>query len=147
MSISLASNGTCPKVRGKVLLVEDEGSLASLVTVLAPHVDTVCTSTVAQALQAFRRDPVIDVLVSDYHLPDGTGLEILRKASAKSPFLMGIILTSHTDLIQVVEARRDRKVFKIILRPFDPGRVIGWVNSAVSLSQMRRSGTIRKPGV
>jgi two-component system response regulator HydG len=94
----------------------------------------------------FRRDPLIDVLVTDYHLPDGTGLEILRKLSSKSPFIMGIVLTTHTDLIQVVEARRDRKVFKIIIRPFDPGRVIGWVHSAVALSQMRRSGTVRKQG-
>lgn len=74
-------------------------------------------------------------------------MEILRKASQKSPFLMGIILTTHTDLIQVVEARKDRKVFKIIIRPFDPGRVIGWVHSAVALSHMRRSGTIRKADV
>ena len=95
----------------------------------------------------FRRDPLIDVLVTDYHLPDGTGLEILRRVSQKSPFIMGIVLTTHVDLIQVVESRKDRKVFKIILRPFDPGRVIGWVNSAVSLSQMRRSGTVRKQGV
>lgn len=145
--IANVSNETNRKVRGRVLLVEDGVENPSLVPVLSPHVDVVCASTVSQAMRVFWRDPIFDVIVSDYHLTDGTGLEIIRKASEKSSFLMGIILTTHIDLIHVVEARKDRKVYKIILRPYDPGRVIGWVYSAVSLAQMRRSGMIRKAKV
>lgn len=130
-------------VRGQILLAEGGEACQTLGPLLIPHVDVTVVATVSTALQVLRRSP-IDVLVADYQLPDGTGLDILQKSGSLAPYLVVLLLTEPFDLVKVVAARKDRRVFKIILKPYDLGRVLGWVNSAVMLSHTRRSGTRRK---
>ena len=46
-----------------------------------------------QALDELERRPV-DLLISDIHMPDMTGLDVLRTAKAMNPDLAGIMVTA-----------------------------------------------------
>lgn len=132
------------KPRGRVLLAEDDDtSRSSLQAVLEQHFDVFPVSSVGEAFHRLRtRD--IDVLVTGFHLTDGTGIDLLNRGSVLCPHLMAILLANETDLLEVVAARRDRRVFRIALQPYDPAMLIGWVVGAKVVSQMRKSGTRRK---
>jgi DNA-binding NtrC family response regulator len=111
------------------------GSLAALLDDLV----VTTASSVTEALIAIRRAS-FDVVVADYQLADGCGMAILSALSAASPHTTGILVTGHSELPEVVAARSSRRVFRLVLKPYDPRMLLGWVKSGVTLARMRRSG-------
>jgi len=62
--------------------------------------------SVAEALESFRA-AVPDVVLLDYALPDGDGLELLRKLKAVDPSVPAILLTAHASIDLAVQAVKD----------------------------------------
>lgn len=79
----------------KVLLVEDHPDILIMMTEMIRHLGhaVVAAATVAQAVAAAREER-FDLLVSDYSLPDGTGIDVLRELRAtQAPG--GILVTAY----------------------------------------------------
>lgn len=70
--------------RLRILAVEDEPTtlrlMARLLEDMGHHVVT--ASSVADAWEEFQRDDGVDLIVSDIGLPDGTGLDLMRRVSS-----------------------------------------------------------------
>lgn len=118
-----------------LLLVDDDPvQLEVLSELLQEHFVFERANSLAGARGLLRRNN-FDVLITDYELPDGNGLELLKVIP---DYTVMILVTAHTDLPDVSAAKRDRRIFRVALKPYDPKIVLGWVETAVKLSQMRK---------
>src|SRR5881227_4176485 len=92
--------------RIRVLLVDDHqlltGSLSALLR-HEPDIEVVgIAGTVAEA-KAMSRER-LDVVLMDYHLPDGTGAEATRAIKARWPAARVVMVTALTDDETVLES-------------------------------------------
>jgi two-component system aerobic respiration control sensor histidine kinase ArcB len=82
--------------RGRVLLVEDHSDVAKA-TIHMLHAlgcEVMLAGTVASALAAAAAERFCLVLI-DYHLPDGTGVDLLASLWKHGP-IRAILITAHT---------------------------------------------------
>jgi PAS domain S-box-containing protein len=97
--VETASDGAAPVPRGRgerVLLVDDEELLGDAVAKMTEHLGYVAVrfKSPKAALAEFERDPsAFRVLVTDYTMPELTGLELARAVRALRPDLP-VIMTS-----------------------------------------------------
>jgi len=141
---SLASSGTRravpnPVERGRILVVDDDPQQrTTLEALLSDEFDVTTVGSAAQA-ERLLAGVRFDVVLTDYEMPEGTGTQLLRRIESTCPNVIGMLLTAHDEYPEVLAARRDRRVFRVLLKPYDPQMLVGSVRSAVSLSRMREA--------
>jgi PAS domain S-box-containing protein len=83
-----------------VLLVEDDDGVRNATRMLlkSEGYRVTATASLAQALEGVRRDPRVDLLLTDYHLGDGTlGTQVIaRMREALGPQLKVVLMTGDT---------------------------------------------------
>lgn len=124
---------------GSVLIVDDDSGMRVSLEALLEERFTVMAAesvTVAQrTLELFR----VDVLLSDYELQDGTGLELFRWANQRYPQMMAIVITGQPDHPALVEAKGSESIVRVLEKPFDPARLVGLVERTVQLVRLRET--------
>jgi DNA-binding response OmpR family regulator len=115
--------------RKRVLLVDDEPEIADVLRAYLERegLSVETCGTVADALTFLEREAP-DVLVLDVTLPDGSGLDVLRAASApgsRVPTLMLTARSDEADRVVGLELGADDYVSK----PFSPREVVARVRS------------------
>jgi two-component system, NtrC family, response regulator AtoC len=93
--------------RISILILEDDPSFGGVVEeeLRARGDDVTRISSVAAALDQLRDDSY-DVVLLDLHLPDGSGLEVLRVISAQALPVEALVLTGHAEVPTALEALR-----------------------------------------
>ena len=125
--------------RRRILVVDDEPQIAEVLVAYLEREGLaveVCAS-VAEALKALARFAP-DVLVLDVTLPDGSGLDVLRAASAPETRVPTIMLTARgeeSDRVVGLELGADDYVTK----PFSPRELVARVRSL-----LRRTAELRE---
>lgn len=79
----------------RILVIDDDGlagAMTSLVLEELGHV-VVLTESAAEALATLALDPAIQMIVSDFNMPDTSGLELLRQLRANGVTLPFLLLT------------------------------------------------------
>jgi DNA-binding NtrC family response regulator len=71
-----------------------------------------------------------DVTISDYHLPDITGIEVLKAVSRINPRSSNILITAHSTPELVAEAQACG-VRTLLAKPFPPSEILTLVTSLV----------------
>ncbi len=102
----------------RILVVDDEDELrASLGKVLerAGYVVEAC-DTVARALEALA-DRSFNLLVTDFRLPDGDGLDLMRQARALAPDLEVVLVTAYGNIPLAVDAIK-QGAYDFLTKPF-----------------------------
>ena len=116
--------GTRPERNPRVLLVEDSQSLLHLL--VQAFIDegylTETAETLAGGREALTRGS-FDVAVIDYHLPDGTGDELLGELRSSRPDTAGIIITIDSDPRLAVSLMR-AGASGYLRKPFEPEYLI-----------------------
>jgi DNA-binding NtrC family response regulator len=92
----------------RLLLVDDEPSVRLPVErfFASRGFEVETAGGMAEALESFRSQ-VPDVVLLDYALPDGDGLELLRRLKALDPSVPAILLTAHGSIDLAVQALKD----------------------------------------
>ncbi len=101
----------------RVLLVDDERDFRSAVAFVlrsARHVVFECASA-AEAMAEVERES-FDVVLADLRMPGGSGLEVLRAASSRSPGSILVVLTAYGSLESAIDALRIG-VHDFVLKP------------------------------
>jgi DNA-binding NtrC family response regulator len=92
--------------------------------------------TAADALKRFREGGV-DLVLLDYKLPDGDGLDILRQIKSTSPDTLVILLTAHSSIELAVEAMK-QGAHHYANKPFNLDEIALLVEKALETTQLRR---------
>ncbi len=115
-------------MRGKVLIVDDDPSLAEMLGIIlrGEGLETAHCSDGAAAVKAFR-EAAPDVVLLDVMLPGMSGVEVCRAIRAESVVPI-VMLTARTDTIDVV-AGLESGADDYVTKPFKPQELIARVRA------------------
>jgi DNA-binding NtrC family response regulator len=124
--------------RAHVLVVDDEDYVRdSLLAVLAARgYSAVGARSAAEAMSLLSKIPV-DVVLSDLSMPNGDGLELLRRLQTSSPDTPVVILTGHGTVVSAVECLK-AGASDYILKPADPEAIEVAFERALESRSLRR---------
>jgi DNA-binding NtrC family response regulator len=121
----------------RVLVVDDEAlirwSLAERLR--SDGHDVLEAGTVAEAVD--QAEHGVDLVLLDYKLPDGDGLEVLRRLRDIDPDTLVMMLTAHKGIDTVVESMKGG-AFDYATKPFDLDDVALRVERALETTRLRR---------
>jgi DNA-binding response OmpR family regulator len=120
--------GTSPAWGRRVLIVEDDrASLKALTRLLTVSgYDTICAPTLADATQKLIWHP--DVVLLDLMLPDGSGVELLRRLRRRNdPARVALVTAASESLVAEAEALRPDATFR---KPLDVSALLAWLADA-----------------
>ncbi|MEA3203435.1 MAG: hypothetical protein QOI63_1110, partial [Thermoplasmata archaeon] len=71
----------------------------------------------------------VDLVISDFRMPEMDGLEFLRRARAQTPGLPCILMTAYPDARLAVEAVNQAHVNHFLVKPVEPEQLAAVVGS------------------
>lgn len=128
---------TVPKIRGRLLVVDDEVELLRALgdSLREERFEVRCVSDPAQALDALQ-DGEFDVMLTDLMMPVTDGIVLLRQAIEIDPLLVGIIMTGQGTIQTAVEAMK-AGAFDYILKPFRMQNILPVLDRALEVRRLR----------
>jgi two-component system, NtrC family, response regulator AtoC len=120
-----------------ILVVDDEALIRwSLVQRLTAEGYFVTEAgTAKEALQKFRNNT--DLVLLDYKLPDGDGLQVLKAMKAADPEILVILLTAFSTIETAVEAMK-QGAYHYANKPFNLDEIALVVAKALETTRLRR---------
>jgi serine phosphatase RsbU (regulator of sigma subunit) len=104
-----------------ILVVDDEpANLQKLRRTFINRYPVVAAGSGVEALEVVRTRDDIAVVIADQRMPDMTGIEFLRQTLDLLPHAIRIVLTGYTDVDVLMEAINSCKVFRYVVKPWDP---------------------------
>jgi two-component system response regulator PilR (NtrC family) len=106
-------------VSARLLIVDDEASLRDMLAFFFHKrgFEVLTASNFAEgSASALRSSP--DLILCDIKMPDGNGLDLLRRVKAESPKTPVLMITAHTSTKDAIEAMKAGAV-DYIAKPFD----------------------------
>lgn len=136
-----------PRAPGTILLVEDTRSLAEVYRQYLRdepwpirHAESIAQ---AEATLAQHR---IDLVLLDLRLPDGDGMDLLRRITAQPEAPPVVVITAHGSVASAVEAMQAGAA-DFLLKPFAAARLVVTVAHALERRQLTREiTTLRAAG-
>ncbi len=119
-----------------ILVVDDESLLRWSITARLTQERHTVTEA-ATAAEALDKASGVDVVLLDLKLPDGDGLDVLRRIEAQAPDTLVILMTAYPTVENAVEAMK-RGAYHYINKPFDLDELVLLVDKALETSTLRR---------
>jgi DNA-binding NtrC family response regulator len=103
-----------------VVIVDDEQHvLTALERLLRDEPYTLSTTTRPTDLIEVVKHSPVSLLISDYQMPEMTGVELFKTVKAICPETIRIILTGKADMQATIRAINEGEVFRFITKPWD----------------------------
>jgi two-component system NtrC family response regulator len=121
---------------GRILVVEDDEALKRVAQGQLERNghQTAAAMDVAEALDVLRRQPV-DLVLSDLHLPDMSGMELLKRVRMEYPETAVVIMTAYGTIETAIEATR-MGAYDYITKPIHPDELKTLVNRVLERRQL-----------
>jgi adenylate cyclase len=110
-----------------VLVVDDEQDiLESLKDLLEASLENVTIRTANSGQQGLKilEQERVDLIISDYKMPNMNGLDFLMQAQKTAPGVPRILLTAFPDLGIAVRAINETGIENFITKPFEPSEAV-----------------------
>ncbi len=131
-------SGRAPSVGLAVLVVEDDDSLRDLLEhALFEAGHRVTTAADGPIAATLTDSTAFDVVVTDIQMPNMDGLSLFRRLRETSPETEVIIMTSHGEISQVVEAMR-HGAYDYLAKPFQADDLLVRLERIASHRALRR---------
>jgi putative two-component system response regulator len=121
------------KMSEKILIIDDEiGILHSVQRILSDLGFEVILSTNPIEALAIIKEQGVAVVVSDYVMPEMTGIELFSELKATAPDIKRILLTGKGDMKTAISAINQCDVFRYISKPWNDKQLIEAVSDAIN---------------
>ncbi len=115
----------------KILLIEDDPTFSKIVsTFLHKKGYEISTASSLQSGEKLLQSESFDLLLLDYRLPDGIGLELIAKMGTGFPALPTVIITSFDDVRTAVKSIQSG-AFEYIIKPINPDELLLVIQAAL----------------
>jgi CheY-like chemotaxis protein len=120
----------------KILVVDDDPIILGAVTTIlnGRHHAVVPASGPREALQIVRHGELVDVVVSDFYMPELNGGELIREIARISPSTMGIVITAG-----MIKAAHVPPCVPVLKKPFGAAALLATVEMMVMRSAQLRA--------
>ena len=121
-----------------ILLVDDHDATRETLTEVIRDLGHKVQGAATQA-EALRRieERRFDLVLTDLKLPDGSGLEVMRRLKQASPETPVVMITGHATIDNAVEATR-MGAYEYLTKPVDLNRLRIVISNALYLSNLER---------
>jgi len=122
----------------RILVVDDEPRMAEVAATALRRLgyDCITCSSAAAALEVIEREGV-DVVVTDWKMPEMDGFGLLGKLRERDPTLPVIFMTAYGDVPSAVAAMR-AGAFHYVTKPFDNDELRSLVGRALEVTALHR---------
>lgn len=119
----------------KILLVEDDLTYSKIIKKFLEKnfYNVITTTKLVDAYSLLERESP-ELIITDYRLPDGTGMEILEKVINTKANTPVILITTYSDIRTAVRSMK-MGAFEYITKPVNPDELLATVNEAFNKSQ------------
>jgi response regulator RpfG family c-di-GMP phosphodiesterase len=133
---SAGQETAAPTLPPKILVIEDQGDVQSLVKAMLTIRGFTC-DTAGSLQDARERMHAVhyDIMLVDVNLPDGSGLSLVPEGQADGP--MVVVMTGSSDIQTAIQAIR-RGAVDFITKPFTVGHFLQRVDNAMEAWRGRR---------
>lgn len=123
------------KVKHIALIVDDEPDIRELldITLSRMDIDSVSAENITQAKDLLSSNN-FDLCLTDMHLPDGNGIELVKYIQENNFSLPVAMITAHGNMEYAIEALKSG-AFDFISKPVDLSILRNLVNTALKLSK------------
>lgn len=103
----------------KVLYVDDEeNNLNSFKALLRFDYEVFIAGSPAEAIQILRKNPKIEIIISDQRMPKKTGVEFFTELQEEFPMQVRMLLTAYTEVDDIIKAINKGHIFRYITKPW-----------------------------
>jgi DNA-binding NtrC family response regulator len=135
-----------------ILVVDDEAAVRRALTQALERAGytVMATDNGRQALELLQ-DNAIDLVISDHHMPELSGIDLLKLVRVRHPHVVRIIITADKDPDTAVRSINESEVYRFIRKPWNDsdlrtimhfglrGRSPGTREAALALDGARRA--------
>lgn len=115
-----------------ILLVEDDLTYSRIVkSFLEKNGFAVQTAIKVKEAQNLINTFPFDLIIADFRLPDGTGMELLQWSKASYSQIQVILITHYSDIKIAIKAMK-LGAFEYITKPINPDELLATVNESLS---------------
>jgi CheY-like chemotaxis protein len=126
--------------RTDVLVVDDEPGVLRAVTRVLAGTAELTVETIQDPRQAIAilRDRPPKVLLTDYQMPELSGLDVLRESRRAAPDTIRVLLTGQADRAAIIDAINVGRIFRYIAKPWNNDNLTAIIREALEAHQARR---------
>src|SRR5664279_3494055 len=105
----------------RILLVDDEKNVLKALerTFLDEEYEILKASSGIDGLSILESVSPVQVVISDYRMPEMNGVDFLREVCKKWPDTVRIVLSGYADTASIVSAINEGEIYKFISKPWN----------------------------
>ena len=105
----------------RILLVDDEVNVLRALerTFLDEEYEVLTASSGSEGLSILQDVSPVQVVVSDYRMPQMNGVDFLREVRRRWPDTVRIVLSGYADTAVVISAINEGEIYKFIAKPWN----------------------------
>lgn len=127
-----------PATPTRVLVVDDEPALRQVLQIAFRRhgLEAVCAPGVRSAIESLQQNPQpYPLVLTDLVMPDGSGMDVLRAAKARSSATEVIVMTAHSTVEAAIDAMKTG-AYDFITKPFSTAEVAALAAKALEKSSI-----------
>lgn len=121
----------------KILVVDDDSTFCLMLKTFLTRNEHKVTEAFSfdEALRAIQTT-TFDVVLTDFRLPEKSGMEVLTEAKRKNRDTIVIVMTGYGDIRMAVKAIK-QGAYDYVTKPVNPEEILATINSALSGSESK----------
>ncbi len=123
----------------KVLVVDDEPALRQVLDIAFRRqgFEVVCAPGVKGAIEALQQNPQpFPLVITDLMMPDGTGMDVLTAAKARSGATEVIVMTAYSTVDHALDAMK-KGAYDFVTKPFSPAEMLALSQKALEKNNIQ----------